>query len=74
VNDSSSAVRLYAYDHPLLARTLRAKLTEEMQKQVLALGQSYAQDWADYKWRTGIIKGLKEAIDICAAEEKNLGD
>lgn len=65
------AVRLYAEDHPALARTLRAKLEK---RQVELGGQLMAgsvQDWPDYKQRLGVIRGLDEAIELCKAEEKS---
>ena len=71
---SRSPVQFFTYDHPLLARTLKGKLELERRKLIDALGSSYAQDWPDYKYRTGVIAGLKEAIDLCIEEEKKLGD
>lgn len=63
-------IRLYAEDHPALALKLRAKL--ERRQTELFGGLTVAQDWADYKERVGVIRGLQEAIDICEAEEKRL--
>ena len=71
---SSEPVRLFTYDHPLLARTLRGKLEAEKQKQIEANGNGYAQDWADYKHRTGVIAGLHCALLICEEAMKELGD
>lgn len=66
---SVNAVRLYAEDHPALARTLRAKLVKRQAEHIGALVS--AQDWPDYKYRLGQIRGFQEAIDICAEEEKS---
>lgn len=65
------ALRLYAEDHPALARTLRAKLEKrriELGAQIIA---GSVQDWPDFKQRYGVLLGLKEAIEICAEEEKS---
>ena len=72
--DPSSSVRLFTYDHPLLARTLRGKLEAEKHKQIEANGNGYAQDWPDYKHRVGIIAGLHSALLICEEAMKELGD
>ena len=70
---ADSAVRLFTYDHPLRSRTLRGKLEQERKNLIEVMAIGYAQDWADYKHRIGVIEGLKKAIDICAEEEKKLG-
>lgn len=66
------AFRLYAAEHPQLARTLRAKLEHRRAELIIQLGEGFAGDWADYKERSGVIKGLKEAIDICEQAEKEM--
>jgi hypothetical protein len=63
--------RLYAEDHPALARTLRAKLEKRQVELGGQLMAGSAQDWPDYKQRLGVIRGLQEAIDLCADEEKS---
>jgi hypothetical protein len=72
VSESPSAVRLFAIEHPSLARGLRARLERRQQELVIAVGTGYAQDWADYKERVGVIKGLGEAIEQCKLAENEL--
>ena len=54
--------------------TLCGKLEAEKQKRIEANGNGYAQDWADYKHRTGVIAGLHCALLICEEAMKELGD
>lgn len=67
------ALRLYAEDHPALARKLRAKLEQLVQEQGGHLIRGKASDFADYRNRTGFIAGLMTAIDMCEQTEKELG-
>jgi len=64
------AVRLYAEDHPALAHKLKAKL-EKRQEELLG-NLIVADDWADYKHRVGVLRGLQDAIDICEEQDKAL--
>lgn len=68
----TGAVRLYAADHPVLARNLRAKLEKRRNELAVPVVEGVAQDWADYKGRVGVIKGLDEAIQICIAVENQM--
>ena len=70
--ESPSAVRLFAFEHPSLARGLRAKLQQRQAELIGAVGTGYAQDWADYKKRIGVIEGLGEAIEACKQAENEL--
>lgn len=63
------ALRLYAEDHPALARTLKAKLRKRAEELSAQVAAGFALDWPDYKQRTGTIKGLVEAIELCEAQE-----
>lgn len=65
------AIRLYAEDHPALARTLRVKLEKRQLELASQMAAGSVQDWPDYKLRLGVIRGLQEAIDMCEAEEKS---
>lgn len=68
----TGAVRLYAADHPVLARNLRAKLEKRRNELAVPVVEGVAQDWADYKHRIGVIKGLDEAIQQCIDVEHDL--
>jgi hypothetical protein len=67
---SDPAFRLYAAEHPQLARTLRGKLEQRRAELIIQLGEGYAADWPNYKERSGHIAGLKEAIEICEQAER----
>lgn len=64
------AVELFALDHPLMARTLAARL-KQRQGEVLAQ-LILSDDWPDFKERLGVFRGLQEAIDACLNFEKEL--
>lgn len=61
----TEAFRTFAIDTPQVARTLRARLAERVGDYAVQLSGGYAQDFADYKQRVGVIDGLKMAIEIC---------
>jgi len=65
-----TAVRLFASDHPALARTVKARL--ERRRLELIEQLTGAQDWADYKHRIGVIEGLREAAMHCDDVHKEL--
>ena len=71
-SESPTAVRFFSVEHPHLPRNLRAKLEQRCEQLVGQVGGGYASDWADYKERIGVIKGLIEAIAICEEVEKEL--
>lgn len=70
--DNPQAVRYFVPDNPQLVRVLRLKLQELVHKEIAALASNYAQDWPDYKFRTGKIQGLNDAIQVCEEAEKEL--
>lgn len=72
MNEKPSAVHLLAFEHPGLATSLRGKLAQVKADYEYQLVGNYAQDFADYKYRTGIIRGLREAIEICEQVEQDL--
>lgn len=67
-----SAVRFFSPDAPQLARTLRGKLEAQRRDLAAQIADGYAQDWADYKHRVGVIKGIDEAIQQCITIESDL--
>lgn len=66
----SDAFHLYALDHPQLARTLKGRLMKRKHELALQMADGYAQDFADYKHRAGVIAGISEAISMCDEIEK----
>lgn len=70
----TEALRLFAFDHPLVARTLHGRLLRRQAELVAQLGAGNAEDFADYRGRVGVIKGLQEAIETCAQVNKETGD
>lgn len=71
-HSASSAVRLYAEDHPVLARRLRDKLEQAKASLLLDLASGYAADWADYKYRVGQVAGLDAAVRLAIEADKEL--
>lgn len=71
-NSASSAFRLYAEDHPVLARRLRDKLEHAKAILLLDIASGYAADWADYKHRVGQVAGLDAAIKLAIETDKEL--
>jgi hypothetical protein len=69
---ADAALRIYAGDHPVLARSLRAKMLKTAAEYSQQIADGCAADWPDYKYRVGVIRGLREAIEACEIEEKNL--
>lgn len=69
---ADAGFRIVAQNHPDLARTLRARIAKRQAELAAQVSTGYATDWADYNKRTGIIAGLKEAIDLCEQAEKDL--
>jgi hypothetical protein len=70
LSDAPSAVKLFAFEHPSLVRSLRGKLTA---RRAELLGQIVsAQSWDDFKQRVGVIRGLDDALGICDDVDKQL--
>ena len=69
---STSAVRLFVPDHPSLPHTIRGRLEQRRAELIGQVAASVACDWADYKFRTGVIRGLEQAIEMSVAVEKEL--
>lgn len=67
-----SAVRLFAPEHPALTQALRATLEARRRELAAQIADGYAQSWEDYKYRSGRVAGLDEAIAVCADLEKKL--
>lgn len=72
MNRQSVAVEILSNDHPRLTRSLRNDLTVAKAQCEAALVANTAQDFADYKYRCGHIRGLAEAITLCEEIEKDL--
>ncbi len=63
-------VTVYGRDDPRMPATLRGRLMQRQNDLAAQLAKGNAEDWPDYKHRTGVIHGLQEAIDICVAIER----
>ena len=61
----ASAVTFYPLDHPALNLTVKSRLMELLSNARVDLGSGLAQDWADYRYRCGLIAGLQAGIDFC---------
>lgn len=59
-------------EHPALARTLHGRLEARRAEMNEQVANGLAQDWADYKYRIGVIRGLSDAILLCLEVEKEL--
>lgn len=70
---ADTAVRYFVPDGSRLPRGLRGKLMARQTEFVGAIASGIASDYADYRYRAGIIAGMKEAIDICEQLEKDEG-
>ena len=72
MTDRPSAIRLFASEHPALARTVRGKLEKRRAELATQVADGFANDWANYRERVGAIKGIDEAIQFCIEIENNL--
>ena len=70
MNDPS--FRSYLSDHPLLAANLPARIKKEQDERRLQVSEGYATDYADYRERIGVIKGLQVAIQLCEQLNREL--
>jgi len=67
-----SAVHYFAPDHPALANTVRMRLKKRIDELTAQMAEGYVSDWADYKERVGVLRGLREAVDISAEIDEEL--
>lgn len=59
-------------DHPALPSNVKSKLQKRIAELGGQISDGYAQDWADYQLRVGVLRGLSEAIDLCDKTEQEL--
>lgn len=69
---ADSSLTIFPLDHPRMARTLAGRIAARKRDLEMQLMAGNAEDWADYKQRIGVIRGLNEAIDIAGELEKEL--
>lgn len=62
------AFRVFPTSHPTEPSTLRGQVLQALNREVLNLRK--AEDWSDFKYRCGLIRGLEIANDICNDIEK----
>lgn len=67
---SESAIQFFAPDAPALARRLWQKLEKLKSEKEGQL--RLARDWADVRYRIGVVDGLQLAITECIEAEKEL--
>ena len=67
-----SAIRLYVPDHPELLLTVQRRLQKMHDELASQVSDGYAADWADYKHRIGMLRGLSLAIDMCRQQFEEL--
>lgn len=68
---TDTAVRYFTPESNALPRTLRGKLEKRRHELTLQLADGSCIDFADYKSRVGVIRGLTEAIGECIEAEKD---
>jgi hypothetical protein len=71
---ADSAVRFFQVEHPQVARTVKAKLEAARKNAAAQIVDGYAQDWADYKHRVGVIAGLDIGIQACIDAEAEMNE
>lgn len=57
----------------LFGSRLLGKLTKTVETQSAALANGSATDWSDYKYRAGVLNGLRVAVALCHETDKELG-
>lgn len=68
---NKTPVTLHSED-PRVHRTLLKELQAQREQQTAALVLNMASSLEDYRHRTGIIRGLTTAIDLCERLEKEI--
>jgi hypothetical protein len=71
---TASPIRYFVPETPQSARNLRAKLTDERAKLAEQVASGIALDFALYKERCGVIKGIDIALKLCTEVERDLRD
>jgi hypothetical protein len=72
VVSEKGAVRYFSPDHPDLPRHVLGKLKKEYEQLAGAVADGCGVDYADYRYRVGMLHGLKLAMMICEEEEEAL--
>jgi hypothetical protein len=65
VERRASAVSFYPTDHPALNITVKSRMVALLREKQEDLASGLANDWADYRYRCGIMNGLSTAIAMC---------
>jgi hypothetical protein len=61
---SSSSVTFFPVDHPVIARTVRARL-EKYRIELIEQVAGASVDWPDFQYRKGRLQGVDDAIQHC---------
>lgn len=67
-------VRIYIEDDARLPTTIEKVLREARDNLISGLADGSAKDFADYRDKTGEIRGLNVAISICQNARKQLSE
>ena len=67
---AKQAVQYFVPDHPGSLRKAAARIQDEIDGQIVQLNSGYATDWPDYKYRVGIIRGLRLSLEALAESER----
>jgi hypothetical protein len=70
----TSPVRYFVPETPQFTRNLRQKLADERTKLAEQVASGIALDFAVYKERCGVIKGIDIALKLCTEIEQDLRD
>jgi hypothetical protein len=74
VERRASAVSFYPTEHPALNLTVKSRLGAILREEQENLALGVAADWADYRYRCGVMRGLSTAIDLCDEVLKEMGE
>ncbi len=70
----ASAVSFYPTEHPALSITVKSHLEKMLREGQENLAEGYASDWADYRYRCGVMHGLRLAIGTCEDVFKQMSE
>jgi hypothetical protein len=65
-------VRFFPLDAPRTIRSLREKLKQERDSIVAGIIDGAVENYAEYRNRVGLVRGLDTAIKLCDETEKEL--
>ena len=66
----TAAAALFHVESPYLVRNLRDRITIRKAELIKEIAGGYVTDYADYKYRIGVLNGLDEALQLIDEMEK----